>query len=181
MAAAQFYLTAKKIPADLSFKIRKHFKQQLLSRRAMDECEILHAHARTRTRTHTGANWYARRIDILSNLPVPLKVELSAFLIDGKCVRKIQPVVQQSNRVVQQCNKMERSTLHASLERRSPGSQRCPSPTGVACCRLPVACCRTLRYLLHCVRRLLHAVYCVASVACCLGLPGFSSCPSSPT
>jgi len=46
MAAAQFYLTAKKIPADLSFKIRKHFKQQLLSRRAMDEC------ARARTHTH---------------------------------------------------------------------------------------------------------------------------------
>ena len=56
MAAAQFYLTAKKIPADLSFKIRKHFKQQLLSRRAMDECEILHAraHAHARTPARTG-------------------------------------------------------------------------------------------------------------------------------
>jgi CRP-like cAMP-binding protein len=63
MDALQFYLTNKKIPTDLAFKIRKHFKQLLLSRRAMDEA------------------------DILLNLPSPIKVELSAFLIDGRLTR----------------------------------------------------------------------------------------------
>ena len=160
MAAAQFYLTAKKIPADLSFKIRKHFKQQLLSRRAMDECEILHAHAHARTPARSGmrAGLISCRICRCRsrwNCQHSSSMGSASERYNRWCNN---PIVSCSNATRWKGAPFVR---HSSAGRQAHSAAQVPPALPAAGCRLPVVA--------------LCVICCTASVACCM--PSIASRP----